>query len=406
VARRDARKKGAVGVPQFVKVEGTSADAEQKIQTFLQPVVGKPIGTRTLDTYLNRLTGVGRFESASYGLTQNDGEVGLLVTVREKNYAPPVLQPAFGVDGAQPGNVTFVTGGRLTFLDVAGFGSELRTDFAFGNTYGIDTELYKRFTETSRWFFAPRVSASNSARWIYSYNDPKAEYRVGSAAGGVDIGYAVSRFSEVRGGYEIGYLNANLKLGTPQFQSVKGQVGVSRFLFSTDHLDNPIIPRRGYLEELTFHWVDTSPGAPAAFPSLELKTAVFKTISRPASVFLYAQGGSTLGYERTGIPQYFLGGTVGLFAYGQNEVRGDQYYLFRMGYLHNLFTLPPFLGEGVYAVTLYEVGKMYNAPNVSKLPNDGTAGVIARTAIGPLFVGGSVGDTGHAKWFFALGRVF
>jgi NTE family protein len=406
LAQRDARKKEAIGVPQFVKVEGTSPDAEQRIQTFLQPLVGRPIDPRILDTYLTRLTGVGRFESASYGLTHNDGELGLLVTVREKNYAPPVLQPAFGVDGTEPGNVTFVTGGRLTFLDVAGFGSELRTDFEFGNTYGIDTEFYKRFTETSRWFFAPRGSASNSAQWIYSYNDPKAEYRVGRAAGGVDIGYAVSRFSEVRAGYEIGYLDANLKLGTPQFQSVKGQVGVSRFLFTTDHLDDPIVPRRGYLGELTFHWVDMSPGVPSAFPTLELKTEFFKAISRPASLFLLAQGGSTLGYDSTGIPQYFLGGTAGLTAYGLNEVRGDQYFLFRAGYLRNLFALPPFLGKGVYAVTFYEVGKMYHAPGVSRLPNDGAAGIIARTALGPFFIGGSVGDTGHAKWFFALGRLF
>ena len=93
-------------------------------------------------------------------------------------------------------------------------------------------------------------------------------------------------------------------------------------------------------------------------------------------------------------------------AYGQNEVRGNQYFLFRAGYLHSLFTLPPFLGKGVYAVTFYEVGKMYHAPGVSRLPNDGAAGMIARTALGPLFIGGSVGDTGHAKWFFALGRVF
>jgi NTE family protein len=49
---------------------------------------------------------------------------------------------------------------------------------------------------------------------------------------------------------------------------------------------------------------------------------------------------------------------------------------------------------------------MYNAPGVSKLPTDGTAGVIARTALGPVFMGGSVGDTGHATWFCALGRVF
>ena len=406
VARRDARKKGAVGVPQFVRVEGSSPDANQRVEKFLKPLVGKPIDTPMLDTYLTRLTGLDRYDSVSYGLTQNDGEAGLLVTVREKNYAPPLLQPAFVVDGTQPGNVTFTMGGRLTVLDIAGYGSELRTDFRFGNNYGIDSEFYKRFTQTSRWFYAPRVSARSDALWIYSYGDPQADYRLNEEKFGVDVGYELSRFSELRAGYEIGHLDARIKLGTPQFPSVEGRVGASEFRFATDHLDDPIIPRRGYLGDLTFHWVNTSPGAPAAFPTLELRTEYFKTISPPASIFLFAQGGSTLGYDNTGIPQYFLGGTGGLLAYGQNEVRGDQYFLFRAGYLHKLFTLSPFLGGDFYAVGLYEVGKMYNAPGVSRLPNDGAAGVIARTILGPVFIGGSVGDTGHGKWFFALGRVF
>jgi NTE family protein len=97
---------------------------------------------------------------------------------------------------------------------------------------------------------------------------------------------------------------------------------------------------------------------------------------------------------------------AGLRAYGVNEVRGNQYYLFRAGYLHRLFTLPPFLGSGIYAISMYEVGKMFNAPGVSKLPNDVAAGILARTALGPLLIGGSIGDTGHAAWFFGLGRVF
>jgi NTE family protein len=406
VKQRDARKKGAVGIPQFAKVEGSSPDANQKVEKILQPLVGKPINTPVLESDLTRLTGTGKFDSASYGLTREDGELGMLVEVHEKSYAPPVLQPAFVVNGTQPDNVTFTLGGRLTFLDIAGSGSELRTDFEVGNNYGISAELYKRITSTSRWFVAPRASVSDDALWIYSYNNPRADYRLSEETVGADVGYALSRFSEVRAGYEIGNLDASLKLGTPEFASVEGGVGAARFRITTDHLDDPIIPRRGYAGELNFHWVDTSPGAPAAFPTLELRTELFKTISRPSSVFLFAQGGSTLGYENTGIPQYFLGGTGGLLAYGQNEVRGDQYFLFRAGYLRNLLNLPPFLGGGVYGVTMYEVGKMYNAPGVSKLPNDGAAGVIMRTALGPMFIGGSVGDTGHAKWFFALGRVF
>ena len=406
VARRDARKQNAVGIPEFVRVEGTSDELDQKIQKFLQPLVGKPIDTPKLETYLTRLTGAGRFESATYGLTQTDGQVGLLVTVREKNYAPPLLQLAFDVNGTQPDDVTFAMGGRLTFLDVAGFGSELRMDFQLGHVYGIDAELYQRLSPTSRWFVAPHGTASSSAQWFYSNGDPKADYRIGRAVAGMDVGYALNRFSEVRAGYEVGYLNARLKLGIEQFSSVEGQVGASRFRFNIDHLDNPVIPRSGCAGQLAFHWVDTSPGAPEAFPSLELTTEFFKRVSAPGSVFLVARGGSTVGYEQTGIPQYLLGSTAGLLAYGPNEVRGNQYYLFRAGYLHRLLTLPPIIGGGLYAVTMYEVGKMYNAPGVSKLPTDGAAGLIMQTFLGPVFVGGSVGDTGHATWFFSLGRVF
>ena len=406
VARRDARKQNIVGIPQFVRVEGSSDDANRKIQKYLEPLVGKPIDTQKLEKYLTRLTGVGRFESATYYLTEADGKVGLLVGIREKNNAPPVLQLAFDVNGTQPDDVTFAMGGRLTFLDVGGFGSEVRMDFMLGSIYGIGAEFYKRISPTSRWFVAPRASASSSAEWFFGNGDPKADYRIGRAGAGMDLGYALSRFSEVRAGYEIGYLNAHLRLGTPDFPSVSGQVGASRFRFTMDHLNNPVIPRQGYLEQVTFHWVDTSPGSAEAFPSLELTTELFKAVSRPSSVFLVGRGGSTLGYEQTGLPQYFLGSTSGLLAYGQNEVRGNQFFLGRAGYLHNLANLPPFLGGGIYAVAMFEIGKMYNAPGVSKLPTDGAAGVIAQTALGPVFVGGSVGDTGHATWFFSLGRVF
>lgn len=63
-----------------------------------------------LDSYLTRVTGTGKFDSVTYGLTQKDDEVGLLFNLHEKSYAPPVLQPAFVVDGTQPDNVTFTLG--------------------------------------------------------------------------------------------------------------------------------------------------------------------------------------------------------------------------------------------------------------------------------------------------------
>ena len=111
-------------------------------------------------------------------MTEIDGEVGLLVTVHEKNNAPPVLQIAFEVDGTQPGNVTFTLGGRLTFLDVGRFGSELRTDFQLETLMGFLPSSTRDLPRLPSGSIAPRGAASNSGQWIYSYGNPQADYRL------------------------------------------------------------------------------------------------------------------------------------------------------------------------------------------------------------------------------------
>ncbi len=223
---------------------------------------------------------------------------------------------------------------------------------------------------------------------------------------GIDFGYTSKRSTEIRVGYEVGFLSTKLRLGTPELPSVDGRVGMAHIRWLTDHTDGPVVPRNGYSVEANFRWFDISPGTIDAFPSLDARVSYFHPVTDKASLFFVGEGGSTLGFNNTGLPQYFLGGPFRLSAYGQNELRGNQYCLFRAGYRHDLLTLPPFVGKKVYVVGSWEFAKMYGAVNTSRFPNNFTAGLFAETALGPLFVGESVGDTGHQKWFFFLGRVF
>jgi NTE family protein len=404
---RDARRLTLVPVPEFVRVEGTNPGARRHFEEFLQPLVGKPLDSQKLDRLLTRLTGIGKFDSAGYGQIQEGGRPGLLVTVQEKSYAPPLLQFASEVDGSESEDVTFTLAARLTLLDVAGYRSEWRTDALFGNTYGISSELYKPFSATSKWFVAPHASASSTQFKIFQRSDPLVIYGRKDASIGLDVGYGFNRFSEVRVGYEIGDLDARVRLGQAQFPNVAGRTGDTKVHFLLDYGDDPIVPREGYTAQATFRWYDTSPGAPEGFPTMEGQVQFFQPVTNPASIFLTAQGGTTFGTRNTGpVPQFFLGGPLRLSAYGSNELYGNQYYLFRLGYLHDLFTLPPFLGKKIYAIGTYEFAKMYGFPSQSGFPNDVSAGVLAETAFGPLVIGGSFGDAGHRKWYFQLGRVF
>jgi NTE family protein len=183
-------------------------------------------------------------------------------------------------------------------------------------------------------------------------------------------------------------------------------VSAARLRFLLDHTDGPVVPRHGYAFETNFRWYDNSPGVPNTFPAMDAHLGYFHPVSRAGSVFLVSDGGTTFGFRDTGLPQFFLGGASKLSAYGRNELYGNQYYLLRGGYLHDLVTLPSLVGKKVYALATYEAGKVYGAPRQSRFPSDVAAGVLAETVVGPFFVGGSVGDTGHHKWFFQLGRVF
>jgi NTE family protein len=175
-----------------------------------------------------------------------------------------------------------------------------------------------------------------------------------------------------------------------------------------DHTDDPTLPRQGYLIQSRFEFYDANPGATEHFPLAELRTGVFHRIKKTNSLFLLASGGSTFGYEGTGIPMFSLGGPQRLAAYGVNELLSNQYVLGQAGYIRRLKELTPLLGNNVYLVTDYEIGKAYGAVNQSdsRLPNDFNAAVLVQSFIGPVVFGGSVGDRGHHKFYFQLGRLF
>jgi NTE family protein len=404
---KQSRIRTQIGVPQFVKVEGVEGPGMAVLEKFLNSLVGKPLDQKALDQMLTRMTGIGRYDSITYDMLRENGQDGLLIRVHEKTYAPPVLRPAFQVDGTQPDNVTFTLGGRFTFMDVAGYRSEWRTDVQVGETYGIASELYRPFQPLAKWFFAPFVDASRTSFFVYAKDNPKADYQLDRVLGGLDLGYGFSRFSEVRVGYGIGYTDAGLRLGTPDFSSYNGRVGATHVRFIFDHTNDAVIPTQGYYLQSNFHYYDTYPRATEAFPALELTAQYFQRVLHGDSIFVIASGGSTFGYRNIGVPPFFLGGVGRLTAYGLNELLGNQYFVGRTGYLKKVFTLPPFVGTQVYAIGYGEVGKMYGDPfPAPKLSGDGAVGLLAETALGPVFVGGSAGDTGHRKWFFQLGRVF
>jgi NTE family protein len=110
-----------------------------------------------------------------------------------------------------------------------------------------------------------------------------------------------------------------------------------------------------------------------------------------------------------GIPAFQLGGVTRFAAYGTNELLTNQYYLGQLGYIRTLKNLPPLLGSTIDFLGAFEVGKTYQLPHGPKPPNipgDVVGALIVNTRFGPVEAGGAIGNYGHAKFFFQVGRIF
>jgi NTE family protein len=411
-ARREARRIKSVPVPSLIQVSGTTPQRAETIERDLHHDAGRPINEARLEQELTVLTGTGRFNSMAYSIAEVDGRVGLHINAHEKEYAPPTVNPIVVVDGSQYNNALFSVGARLTFLDAGKPGAEVRSDLLAGSTYRISSEYFRPLAQSTRWFIAPRGNLDSLPLNLYDRNTQLAAYRLSQVSVGVDLGYTVDRFSELRVGYEIGWQSYSPAIGNPSvLPSVSGRQSFSRVRYVLDRLDDPIVPRKGVSIASAFDFFDSRPAAQDKVPALQTTMHFFKPLRRLDSIYFRASGGTTFGLAKTGVPPFTLGGPLQLSAYGTNEIFTNQYMLFQAGYLRQIGRLPPILGRTVYFSSLYELARPYRTQNPAlngfpRLPMDVAAGMLVETRFGPVFIGGSWGDSGHRKIFFKLGRIF
>jgi NTE family protein len=409
IADRNARRKTAP-TPKFVQVVGTtSPEIAKAMETQLSSLVGEPVDPKKVDQDMMTIVGQGRFSTATYSMIEKNGQPGLQVQTEQKSYAPPIVRPLILIDGSEYNNVLFSIGARITFIDVGSYRSELRNDIVIGSQYQLASEYYHPFTTTSNWFIAPRLGFSSVPFNIYSGNTLQASYRIRQAGGGLDTGHAFGRTGEFRLGYEGGYEAASPVIGNaPTIPTTSGATGDVRIQYQLNTLDDPVIPRSGVNLVMYTKGFTTNPAAPAPFPLSEIQSQAFFRLNAPSSVYVAAAGGSSYGYK-TGIPTFSLGGSRQLVAWGTNQLLTDQYFLGQLGYIRELAKLPPFLGSSVNFLGILELGKTYKlpvAPSPPNLPMDVAAGLLVNTIFGPVLVAGTVGNYGHARFYFQIGRVF
>ena len=408
LANRNARKRTDVPVPQFVKLSGSGSD--EYLEKGFKDLAGQEISPDELEERLNEIWGRGRYAGLNYELIEENGETGLKINVREKGYAPPFLNLGLEINNTQTDIFDFNLRARVTLMDRVLNGSEWRFDGSLGSQILIGAEYYKTLGE-SKFFVAPRAVYSRTKTGVFFEKDQIAEYQVNRALAGADIGYNFNEDSELRLGFEIGNVNASVRIGDPVLPSIEGQYDVIQTQWSYDGTDSPVIPTRGIRLNTFGAWYLDTPVAvefpsDEDFPQAGVRAALFTPLKRKGTLFFLAEADTSFDSEVSAVNKFNLGGLFRMGALSKDEFRGDHLLYGSAGYLHRITFLPPLIGEKLSAGAWYEFGSAFDDSDERNILHCVSLGAIAETFLGPIFVGGSVGEGGRTNFFFAIGRFF
>jgi NTE family protein len=400
---RESRRREFKSQPQFAKTEGLAPLDEPSADKLLKRQVGIPLNVKMLNAALTKITGWGRYEGAGYTKEVKDGVEGLDVEVKSKSYGPPFFKPFLEINGNGIDDIKFTLGGRLTFYDVLRSNAEWRTDLSLGFRNVAATELYRPIGQTG-FFVAPRAYASRVDQNIYFNGDRVATYVTSETGVGIDLGYALGQTSEIRFGYDLGQEKGHAGIGDPRIPSFSGRVNSLTGKWQIDRLDDPVIPTRGLRMRVQGWWYLDTPGSNPPFPQVETRTLFAHPFTPRLSALVSIQGGTSFEKNAPFTQKFILGGPLQLGALGFQELRGNHYFYGSAGLLRTLSEKPATVFGKISAIAYYEVGDAFDSK--ANAFNDVSAGILSGTKLGVLFFGGSVGESGHYKIYFSLGRFF
>ncbi len=403
---RKLRRLSSPSKIDFITISGAQPEEAQSIQASVEKVVlDKPLNTGELESRLTEIAGGGRYESLSYQLIRKDGAAGLELKAREKDYGPPFFQPAIEVDGRDQSDVGFVFNGRLTFMDLGSHGSELRTDLSFGSRYAIAMEYFRPFGPAHRYFLAPRAQAETGSFNVYGSESKVAEYRLREYLVGGDAGILLGQKAEIRAGYATGRFSGRLRTGSAVFPDFGIRSDAATIAFDYLGHDREVGPHSGSRIRGTVNYYpafSNTPGFYQAFAGISAAAPL-----NPSRSIIYgAAGGTSFGEKHTGLRGFTLGGPFRLGAYGANELIGHSFYLGTLGLQQDIMKLPPLLGDRVFVTGLIQAGRVLGALGDHGMAGSATGVLVLQTLVGPLYIGGSLGDRGHRRWFFGIGRIY
>ncbi len=388
----------------YIRVDDDSRIDNQYLRQMLRQQTGQEFDVGMLEEDIGRIYGLGTFDSVQYELEKIGTKTGLVLKVRERPWGPNYLQ--FGLtmssDFAKSNRFSFRFG--YTKMPINSLNGEWRTVFTLGEEPGIETDLYQPLAIGSPWFIEPSAFALNNKYNVFKDQSIVAQTsinRVGAA-------FALGREFSNRGNLKLGlrrYIGrTEVTIGNPDVPAQDINGGEIYLDARHDTLDSIFFPRRGWNGDFSWTGSSTQLGADRDFEQAGVRIFAAKTWGEHT---LHLGGRIMTTYDGIAPIQnsFRLGGLFNLPGYSQNELSGQNAALLKTGYLR-AFT--PLLSMPTYLGATLEYGDVFRDIDDLEFSDLQTAASLFLgfdSAIGPLFIGYGIAESGEDRVYFTIGGV-
>lgn len=391
---------------EFVRFEDDSRLSERVLASRLESARGDEVDAGRLSKDAARLYGLQLYEQVDYRLINEGDSTGVEFTTRTKTWGPNFLRFGMLLQDDFEGRTSFNVSSRLTRAGINHLGAEWRSDLQLGTEPSVFSEFYQPLSADSRTFVAPHVALEQDNFNVFDGNASVARYRVGEAEIGLDFGYELGLWGEMRLGTFRGTGEAKRKTGAPELANIDFETGGLHASFNVDTRDNAKIPLHG--SRARVQWLMSRPGlgADSDYHSVESSVSGFWTSGRHT---LNAGISFNTTANADNLVQNFfpMGGFLNLSGLQRGEISGPHSGVARLVYYRRsgamakeLFGMPLYFGASLEAGNVW---KSRSEIGTDSLILNGSLFAAVDSYLGPVFLAAGFGEGSSSSFYLILG---
>ncbi|MEA2067687.1 MAG: patatin-like phospholipase family protein [Verrucomicrobiota bacterium] len=391
-----------------IAITGNHAVSETVIRDRIK-TKEEPLQLNTIFEDLNRIHGMGDFQTVAYDLAPTNGSYRLEYNTTEKFWGPSYLRFGTKVEITTGATALWSLLLNYTRTQLNPLGGEVQINLeGGGRKRHIEGEWYQPVSWGEHAFLAPAFTYSGEDIDLYNGNTDVADIEQTFAYGTFDAGASFFEYGELRIGLLGGHAKVDGNSGFFPIDKISDTVVATTTHLRLDQLDDPIFPSKGYQLSLDGLFAFEEMGSSETFSKLEAQLITPFTIG-PHTIIPRLVGGSSLGTELPFYAWFDVGGLDSFAGYAPYQLRGNYYGVGSLGYRYELGQLPPTLGNGLFAMARIDAGNAWFSGadvRAENLEYGSLIGLGADTIVGACQLAVGKAESTNPRFYFSIGNAF